>query len=100
MKYNGFKTSLKCVDLYIGESIEEKCRRIESNNEPIKDGAPIIYTEHKEGVIPAYDPRTDRFEIAAEAMDKVTRSQIAQRDKLIADSDKQGNKVVETPVTE
>ena len=36
-----------------GEYIEEKVRRITENNEPIEDGAPIIYTERKDGVNPA-----------------------------------------------
>ena len=37
------------------EYIEEKVRRITENKEPIKDGAPIIYTERKDGVNPAYN---------------------------------------------
>ena len=41
-----------------GEYIEEKVRRITENNEPIEDGAPIIYTERKDGVNPAYNIRT------------------------------------------
>ena len=54
-----------------GETIEAKVRRVVQNNEPISDGAPIIYTERKDGVIPAYDIRTDRWIIALDAMDKV-----------------------------
>ena len=30
---------------YVGERLEEKIQRITSNKEPIKDGAPLIYTE-------------------------------------------------------
>ena len=41
------------------EYIEEKVRRITENGEPIKDGAPIIYTERKDGVNPAFNIRTD-----------------------------------------
>ena len=33
-----------------GETIEQKIERIISNKEPIKDGAPLIYTERKQGV--------------------------------------------------
>lgn len=54
-----------------GECIEEKVRRITQNNEPIEDGAPIIYTERKDGVNPAYDIRTDKWDIAQEAMQTV-----------------------------
>lgn len=49
-------------------------------NEPIKDGAPIIHTERKDGVLPEHDIRTDRFEIAVEAMDKVAKSIVAKRE--------------------
>ena len=54
-----------------GEPIEEKVRRITQNNEPIEDGAPIIYTERKNGVNPAYNIRTDKWEIAQQAMQTV-----------------------------
>ncbi|QCS36846.1 hypothetical protein [Tortoise microvirus 14] len=67
---------------YEGESIEEKCARVTQNKEPIKDAAPIIYQERKEGVLPGYDIRTDRFEIAIEAMDKVARSKEAKREEI------------------
>ena len=43
-----------------------------------------FYTERKEGVIPAYDVRTDRFEIAVEAMGKVVKSNIAKREQAAA----------------
>lgn len=55
-----------------GETIEEKVRRITDENEPIKDGAPIIYTELKDGVRPEYDIRTDKWMIAINAMEKVS----------------------------
>lgn len=65
---------------YEGETIEQKINRIVNNKEPITDGAPLIYTERKAGVMPAYNIRTDRFEIAVEAMDKVTKTEIAKRE--------------------
>ena len=37
----------------LGESIETKVKRITENNEPITDGAPIIYTNRDDGVLPA-----------------------------------------------
>ena len=63
-----------------GEYIEEKVRRITENNEPIEDGAPIIYTERKDGVNPAYNIRTDRWEIAQDAMEQVGNN----KSKIIA----------------
>ena len=41
-------------------------------NEPITDGAPIIYTPFEEGVKPEYNIRTDRWEVAIAAMDKIS----------------------------
>ena len=45
---------------------------------PITDGAPIIYTEKKDGVLPQYDIRTDKWEIAQSAMDLANASKIAK----------------------
>ncbi|WNK14260.1 MAG: hypothetical protein [Microvirus sp.] len=67
----------------VGETIEAKVRRIVNNNEPITDGAPLIYTDRKDGVQAEYDIRTDRFEIAVEAMDKVQKAQIAKRESYM-----------------
>ena len=59
----------------------KKVARILNNKEPIKDGAPIIYQDRKEGVRPDHNIRTDRFEIATEAMDKVNKNKIAKREQ-------------------
>ena len=72
------KTGFNINESYEGETIEEKIERIVQNNEPITDGAPLIYTEKSEGVVPGYDIRTDRFDVAIEAMDKVTATNIAK----------------------
>ena len=71
-------TDLQSVEQFDGEPIEAKIRRITENNEPITDGAPIVYTEKSQGVVAGYDVRTDRFEIAIEAMDRVNASKIAK----------------------
>lgn len=87
------KTTLKVNEGYQGETIEKKIRRIVNNKEPITDGAPIIYTERKEGVKPEYDIRTDRFEIALDAMDKVAQSHKAKREarmKVVRDEGETG----------
>lgn len=74
------KTSrFSSVEFYPGEPIEDKIKRVTEVGEPITDGAPIIYTDRADGVQAAYNIRTDRFEIAAEAMDKVHASKIAAR---------------------
>lgn len=61
---------------YLAEPREVKLRKIisgESNN--MEDGVfPTIYTEKKDGVQPEYDIRTDRFEVAIDAIDKINKS--------------------------
>lgn len=85
---------IECNESYEGESIEEKIDRILNNNEPISDGAPLIYTDRKDGVRPEYDVRTDRFELAVDAMDKVAQSHLAKRTeymKVVRDEPKTNN---------
>lgn len=62
-----------------GESIEEMLRRMRTSKEPIKADARIDYTERKDGVLAQYDIRTDRFEYAMMAADRVHMSKMAQR---------------------
>jgi len=75
------KSTITSIEKMEGETIENKIERIVNNGEPITDGAPIIYTERKDGVISAYDVRTDRWEIATDAMDKVTKMKIAKAEE-------------------
>lgn len=80
-KPNKYKqTDIEVNNSSNGETIEQKVERIVTLKEPIKDGAQKIYTERRDGVQPAYNIRTDRFEVAVEAMDKVTRSNYAKRE--------------------
>lgn len=58
-------------DSYEAEPLEVKLRRATESKEPIEAVAPMIYTEKSKGVIPEYDIRTDRFEIAQAAMEKL-----------------------------
>ena len=64
-----------------GETIEEKMHRIVNNKEPIKDGAPLIYQERSEGVKAGYDIRTDRWEVAIDAMDVQAKAMQAKREE-------------------
>ena len=78
-----------------GESIETKVRRITENNEPITDGAPIIYTNRDDGVLPAYNIRTDRWEIAQQAMDAVNQANLA-KSKNYGKIDKEDKKALDS----
>lgn len=74
------KSRKGCIDnpnlTYQAEPREVKLRKIingESND--MEDGVfPTIYTEKKNGVQPEFDIRTDRFEVAIEAIDKINQS--------------------------
>ena len=77
------RTSIKVNNSYLGERIEQKIERILHNGEPITDGAPIVYTERKDGVLPQYDIRTDRFDVAVDAMSKVDKTHKAKREERL-----------------
>lgn len=74
------KSRRGCIDdpnlTYQAEPREVKLRKIisgESND--MEDGVfPTIYTEKKDGVQPEFDIRTDRFEVAIDAIDKINQS--------------------------
>lgn len=66
---------------YVGESLETKMARIITNKEPIDSTSPIIFTERKDGVLPQYDIRTDRFEIAQNATESISKGFIAKREE-------------------
>ena len=74
------KTTIVRIESREGETLEAKVRRIMSNNEPISDQAPLIYTERKDGINPDYDIRSDRFDYALDAMSKIEKSKWAERE--------------------
>ena len=75
-----------------GESIEAKVRRVTQENEPITDGAEMIYTQKADGVKPEFNIRTDKWDIALDAMDKVAASRIAESKQYgLPPEEKKGN---------
>lgn len=74
------ETSISVNNSYEAKPIEIQLQEITTNNEPISADAPIIYTARAEGVLAGYDIRTDRFDIAIEAMDRVQKTKIAERE--------------------
>lgn len=74
------KTTLKVRNVYEGETIEMKMNRIINNKEPITEpGVITTYTDRKDGVRPELNIRTDRWELAIDAMDKVNADKLAKR---------------------
>ena len=77
-KYNINKpTKIRINQSVEGETIEMKVRRIVDNKEPITDGAPLIYGPKGE-IMAGHNIRTDRFEIAVEATDSISKASIAK----------------------
>ena len=54
-----------------GETLIKKIQRILDENEPLTDGAPMIYTPKQAGVRDDCNIRTDKWSLAMDAMDKV-----------------------------
>ena len=76
------RSSIKSNTSTEGETLEDKIDRFVNNKETITDqGSPMIYMERSEGINKAYNFRTDRFEVAIEAMDKVAKSYAARREE-------------------
>lgn len=69
-----YRTSIRKNESYEAEGLEVILRRIQETKEPIKDTKPIIYTDKKDGVLPGYNIRTDRFEIMREAVEKMAKA--------------------------
>lgn len=79
------KTTIKVNKSKEGEAIEAKVRRILNNKEPIKDGAPRVFTERKDGVRPEYDIRADKWEAAVEVTTQISNSHTNKREERIAE---------------
>ena len=78
-----------------GISIEEKIRIALQDNTPIDGGSPLIYTKRADGVMPEYDIRTDRFDIAIEQADKLANAKLLARQKVI---EKENNSFGDEPI--
>lgn len=77
------ETSLSINKCTEGETIQTKVSRITNNKEPIKDGAPRLYTSREEGVRHEMDIRTDKFEVALDTMTKGANKHREERSKRI-----------------
>lgn len=73
------KTTIAQNESVEGEPIETKVNRLLTNGEAIGQETDLIYTERKDGVIPLYNIKSDKFEIALDAMDKLSKSEQVRR---------------------
>lgn len=74
---------------YEGVSLETTIQKMMADKEPITATSKTIFTEKKDGVIPDYDIRTDRFEIAYTMTDHISATAIAKR-KGVPDTTTEG----------
>lgn len=63
-----------------GQFLHKKIQRWLNDKEPIKNETEVIHQERRQGVEPAYDIRTDRFEAALDAKDTVEKIKQAKRE--------------------
>lgn len=76
IRVNNFAGMIKMIDL--GETLIKKCQRILDEGEPLTDGAPMIYTPKQAGVKPECNVRTDKWDIAMKAMDRVNNYKLTE----------------------
>lgn len=74
---------LKGIEPFEGESLEEKIRRTTESNQPIESISPMVYTERKEGVRADTNIRTDKWDIAQQAMDTISLGKRQKREERI-----------------
>lgn len=92
------KTLLCINESQEGETIEEKLAKMMTEKEPISQVFERIYTDRKDGVMPGYNIRTDRFEVAREAKEKLSKaekSKIAKADEKLKNEIKKEEKTTE-----
>lgn len=101
-KITNYNRQLQTTESFEGQSLEEKVYQAVNSNAPIEAVAPMVYTERKEGVRPDTNIRTDRFEIAQEAMTSIAEGIRVRRAKRIMGADKpdsgSGNTTTQTSV--
>ena len=78
--YPQYKKIIKDSNIYNADPLEVKIEKLITSKEPIGKDVPLRYTERKQGILPEYDIRSDRFDIAQTAMEKIHKSNIAKRD--------------------
>ena len=76
IRINNFKGMISMVEE--GETLIKKIQRILDENEPLTDGAPMIFTPKQAGVREDCNVRTDKWDIAMKAMDQVNNYKLTE----------------------
>ena len=69
-------------DIFEGQSIEELVYQATTTNQTIEQGAPLIFTARKDGVVYEYNIRSDKFDRAMEMMDKYSKAVTQRRAEI------------------
>lgn len=77
--YNN-RGNVKRNECYKAETIEQEVSRALNNGEKLEHTKTLIYTEKKAGTPAGYNIRTDRFEIALDAIETLEKSKTARRE--------------------
>lgn len=88
-------SGLKSVPFQEGESIEMKIVRRLQNGEAIGAETEPIYTDKKDGVIPGYNIRTDRWETAVAATGVLEKTKAAKAEYQAKEAEGEGGETVE-----
>ncbi|QCS35990.1 hypothetical protein [Capybara microvirus Cap1_SP_81] len=82
---------LKVNNHFEAKSIEKVLAEVMAgtSTQDLGKEVPPIWTERKDGVLPQYDPRTDRWDIAMQAADAAAASHAAKRQKNIEERAKE-----------
>lgn len=93
--------SFATTEEFEGTALEDKVRRVIESGEPVEAVSPMVYTERKDGVRPDTNIRTDKWEVAQEAMNSIADGIRQKRqEKLIEKSKEMGGKTAEPTVVE
>lgn len=76
---SGVKTAKKPVE---GKMLEYEIEAMMHNREPIRGTTDVIFTRKRDGVLPAYNPRTDKFDQMITAASEIAKAAETKRDDL------------------
>lgn len=75
--------------LFEGTTIEQTVDKLVKVGQSPETTETLIYSQRKDGVLPDTDIRTDRFEIASNALGEITKANLAKRDKFVLNINKE-----------
>ncbi|UPW41143.1 hypothetical protein [Sigmofec virus UA08Rod_5365] len=77
-----WETTFRVNETYRAEPLIKKLQRKMSGElvegTEIDETIPTLYTDKRDGCLPGTDIRTDRFEVAREAIDKVNKARMSE----------------------